>query len=88
MGEQNIYWNTHMYVQSVQRQQTKWLRRFLRGQTGLDRRDMEGSGLAPGVSGAELSGFRAAELRGGCPCKNRVGGAARLSGVSGNQLEV
>ncbi len=45
VGEQNIVWNTHMYVQGVQRQQMKWVRGFLEGQMGIDRRDIEDRGF-------------------------------------------
>ena len=37
MGEQNILWNTNMYVQRVQGQETKGVRGFLGGQKGLDK---------------------------------------------------
>jgi len=37
MGEQNIFWNTDMYVHAVQGQQTKGVRGFLGGEMGLDK---------------------------------------------------
>jgi len=36
-GRTKYFWNTNMYVQAVQRQQTKGVRGFLRGQKGLDK---------------------------------------------------
>jgi hypothetical protein len=35
-GEQNIYWNTDMYVHDVQGQETNGLRRFWEVETGVD----------------------------------------------------
>ena len=36
MGEHNIFYHTDMYVHAVQGQQTKGVRGFLEGKTGLD----------------------------------------------------
>jgi len=37
MGEQNMFWNTNVYVQGVQGQQTKGVRGFWGGKKGLDK---------------------------------------------------
>jgi len=37
MGEQNIFWNTNVYVQAAQRQQRKGVRGFLEAKMGLDK---------------------------------------------------
>jgi len=37
MGEQNIFWNTNVYVQGVQRQETKGVGGFLKAKMGLDK---------------------------------------------------
>ena len=37
VDEQNIIWNTDVYVQRVQGQQTECFSRFAGGETGLDR---------------------------------------------------
>jgi len=37
MGEQNIFWNTDVYVQFVQGQETKGVGGFFGGKKGLDK---------------------------------------------------
>ena len=37
MGEQNIYWNTDVYVQGAQGRETKGVGGLLEGQMGLDK---------------------------------------------------
>jgi hypothetical protein len=37
VGEQNIVWNTYMYVHGVWKKQTKRVRGFLEGQMGFDK---------------------------------------------------
>jgi len=44
MGEQNIFWKTDVYVQSVQKQETKGVGDFLTVKRGLTRCAREGCG--------------------------------------------
>jgi hypothetical protein len=53
MGEQNIVLHTDMYVHSGQKQQTKGVRGFLEGKTGLDRVCYGGLRGSDGSTGTE-----------------------------------